>query len=547
MSKSNIVLIAVMLLTFVSVASVQGQVSYEIVALKGDPIPDGNGSYSSFESPVLNDRGEAAFVANLTVTGSGGEDSRGIFRGDGKRSLAKIARRGEAAPDGNGEFFSFRDPVLNNAGQVAFESGLDNTNGGSSGIFLGDGTSIPVQIARRDEVAPDGNGIFSDLAYHQLNDAGQVLFRSFLEETTGGRGRDDSVIYRSEGIGGPTKIVRKGDPTADGDTFFSGSRDLDLNANGQVAFLGFSSSSPGSASFSSGIFRGDGTSTPVKIARSGDAAPDGNGVFRAFFISRSGYAVALNDSGAVAFRGSVYDTEGGDRERIGIFRGDGTSSPVKIALAGDTAPDGNGSFASFGSPTGYLALNNSGQVAFSAILSGRIGEFNNFASLFLGDGENSLTQIAQAGQLAPDGNGIFIDLADPVLNDAGQAAFLGRLANTIGDNSDNAGLYIYDGSRGLIQLARNGDELLGSTIRSVDFTDARNGGAIGGSGLNDRGQVAFRFTLADGRQGIAIATIVPEPSAMLLGGIAGGALLLLRTNSRTATRSDEPGGRCASG
>ena len=43
-----------------------------------------------------------------------------------------VTHEGEAAPDGNGTFFGFETPVLNNAGQAAFVASLTGTTGGFS-------------------------------------------------------------------------------------------------------------------------------------------------------------------------------------------------------------------------------------------------------------------------------------------------------------------------------------------------------------------------------------------------------------------------------
>jgi len=52
-----------------------------------------------------------------------------------------------------------------------------------------------------------------------------------------------------------------------------------------------------------------------------------------------------------------------------------------------------------------------------------------------------------------------------------------------------------------------GDSLFGSTVNLV---------SLGDGALNDRGDVAFRYGLADGRYGVALARLVPEPSALAL-------------------------------
>jgi hypothetical protein len=123
-------------------------------------------------------------------------------------------------------------------------------------------------------------------------------------------------------------------------------------------------------------------------------------------------------------------------------------------------------------------------------------------------------QIARKGQTAPDGNGNFFQpvFAAYSLNDAGQVAVLATLTETSGDTNDNEAIYIFDDASGLAKVARKGDPLLGSTITALFF----NGSAVNPfpgptgderSGLNEAGQVAYRFRLADGRDGIAIWSV----------------------------------------
>ena len=94
---------------------------------------------------------------------------------------------------------------------------------------------------------------------------------------------------------------------------------------------------------------------------------------------------------------------------------------------------------------------------------------------------------------------------------------------------DDTALLFHDDTLGLLTVAREGDALLGSTITGLTFSEGL--ADIGGSrsGFNAVGQVAYGFTLADSRTGIALFTppAVPEPaSAGLL--ILGGAALLRR-------------------
>ncbi len=267
---------------------------------------------------------------------------------------------------------------------------------------------------------------------------------------------------------------------------------------------------PAAAAAAAGTTSGPGvTGTTRVIAQTGDAAPDGNGSFAGFFV-RAAYtnSIGLNDLGQVAFRAELTGTVDEDVDWIGIFRGDGSAQPVQIARGGQGAHDGNGTFFFFGSP----ALNSSGQTAFLGNLFDTTGGSTDDEGIFRGDGSAALVQIVRAGQAAPDGNGIFLDFgADIALNDAGQAAFTAFLTDTSGGSADDLGIYLYDDGLGLLQVAREGDAFLGSMITELFFSPGFSQ-QDEGSGLNNLGQVAYSYRLADGRSGVAIWSI-PEPAS----------------------------------
>jgi hypothetical protein len=163
------------------------QLATQVIAVYGDPAPDGIGTFRNFHLPALNDAGQAAFFAD---TGS-----KSIFRGAGE-ALTQIARSGQLAPDGNGRFIdAFGEPALNEAGQAAFNAQLINTAGGSSddrGIFRGDGGAL-TQIVREGQLAPDANGSFSLVGSTLFNEAGQAAFHASLTGTSSGIFRGDGV------------------------------------------------------------------------------------------------------------------------------------------------------------------------------------------------------------------------------------------------------------------------------------------------------------------------------------------------------------------
>ena len=106
------------------------------------------------------------------------------------------------------------------------------------------------------------------------------------------------------------------------------------------------------------------------------------------------------------------------------------------------------------------------------------------------------------------------------LNDAGQIVFASQI---VGDSLLRGfGLFFYDDSRGLLQVARDGDAMLGSTIIHLALSRGASQANVpaGPAGrefspLNNRGQVLYSFELADGRSGVAIWTVPPLTNAEL--------------------------------
>jgi hypothetical protein len=126
------------------------------IALSGHAAPKG-GIYTTgvalqFLSPVLNDRGEAAFAAFLT----GGTSRSGIFRGDGATTIS-IALEGTAAAGTTGTFASFGQIRIGNDGRVAFIATLTPGVGGVNlsnniGIWAGTSETDLRLVARSGEV-----------------------------------------------------------------------------------------------------------------------------------------------------------------------------------------------------------------------------------------------------------------------------------------------------------------------------------------------------------------------------------------------------------
>jgi hypothetical protein len=159
-----------------------------------------------------------------------------------------------------------------------------------------------------------------------------------------------------------------------------------------------------------------------------------------------------------------------------------------VAVGGDAAPDGNGKFFDFDIPS----MNGMGEVVVVTTLGDTTGGNNDNTAILRGTGvPGSLSLIVRRGDPSPDRNGNF-SLLDPdsvpVINDAGQVAFIAGLSGTFGGASDNTGMFRSEGtSGGLTQIVRQGQPLPGTrTLPSF-----RGGGVSHPFSFNEMGQVAF--------------------------------------------------------
>jgi hypothetical protein len=347
------------------------------IARTGQPTGDGDFKFVQFQDPAINNAGQVAFNGSA-ATSVPGSEIVGIFLGDGL-AITQIARLGQTAPDGNGEFVGFSDPALNEVGQTVFRGQLVNTTGGFNddfGLFRGNGAAL-TQIVREGQSAPGGNGKFSNFGSgNALNDGGQIAFLTGLTSTIGGV-TDNRGIFRSDGVS-TTQIVRTGQAAPGGPGQFSRLSSPALNAQGRTAFLA-ELTGAGGPGIREGIFCGDGA-TLIQIARAGQFVPDGNGSFLEFsagdfFVS----PLAVNDAGQIAFYADIAGTSGGASDNSAIFFYDENLGLLQVAREGAPLLGSIITSLSFSSSIGGLSnersgLNNRGRVAYQfGLADGRGG------------------------------------------------------------------------------------------------------------------------------------------------------------------------------
>ena len=411
--------VALMLSQFLFVAGVQAQVRHTIIAASGNEAPAG-GNYTTFLNTLaLNARGQVTFDTSL-----GGPSGTGVFVSDGL-TTSTIALGGNPDPTA-GNFSFVSTPFITTRGNVVFKA--DNA------IFSGDGRRT-VALVQDGDAAPGGGSL--SLNAHAVNSQGVIAFGAFI---TGGVSTEG--IFRNDGTR-TDAIALDGTPAPTGGTFLFFSAPV-IDEYGHVTF--FAGTTGGSSDF--GIYRGDGQNINAIFAAN-QPAP-GGGTFIDF-----GEPVT-NKHGQVMALASLGNASG----PFGLIVGDETNARA-IALSGQAAPKGgiyatNVAVQFFGG-----ALNDRGEVAFAAFLSGGASR----SGIFRGDGVTT-TPIALEGTAAPGTTGTFASFGNIRIANDGQVAFIATLTTGVGgvDLSNNFGIWIGTSETDLHLVARSGELIAGKTL-----------------------------------------------------------------------------------
>lgn len=347
---------------------------------------------------------------------------------------------------------------------------------------------------------------FSSIYTVGLNEGGAVMFHAQL--SAGGQ-----AIYTAPSGGTPVQVANTAGPF---DRFLNVS---EINAAGTVAFAAELDDGR------RGIYTAATGGAPFEVARTGV-----NGFT---FLSLP----SLNASGTIAFPGEA----GGRR---GVYTAAPGAAPVR--RADDLGPislfGGNSTITGAGKMA-FLAVRDVGDQAIYTLAPGgspvELVNTSGPTSNLYNHGVPSLTDtgyVSFAAERDIGGDGIYLSIAGAapveVVNTNGVFSSLyGTDVNSAGllvfpaalDAGNALAIYYRQLGKSPVRLIGPGDLLDGSTVTGIF-------GVYGGSILNDAGQVAFGATLADGSRSIYVASQVPEPSGLLVIGVA--ILISLRRRQR---------------
>jgi hypothetical protein len=310
-------------------------------------------------------------------------------------------------------------------------------------------------------------------------------------------------------------LVLTGDAAPDGNGTFVEFGIPTLNANGDVAFVGALSGTQNGSVDSRGIFIVDSQSI-TELVRTGEQAPDGNGVLSYFAQDFNNFErVALNDDGEVAFTASLDQTAAGGTDDVGQFGASAVSGLTQFVRISDAAPDGNGEFVLpdiFNPPNGWpLGLNNLGQATFHGAFTNTSGAVPDETGSIRSDGV-TVTPLVRAGDTVPGGGDTFEFVApEQGSNLAGQVAIRASLIfDEMGGGSRDGLERIYVSTGGVLnEFVRDGTPMSdgNGTLVSI-FQDA--------PWISEAGNVLFCGFVADTNDGSDSARLILTDGVLLI-------------------------------
>jgi hypothetical protein len=276
-----------------------------IVAEAGGAAP-GGGTFSQFRQPSINDAGDIGFFGDLA-------SGEGVFIDPAAGAMFAVALAGGAAPSGG--FYATFDGVsrINAAGDIAF---LATVSGGASGIFVYDaGTMTTSAAALVGDATLDGREICSFVEPAVGLGATTTAFQVVTKVSCANALEPDLVgVYRTTGLG-IGRVALTGDATPIGGTTYAGFLgDPDLNASDEVLFRAtITGTVRGTGLF---LFDPVGPITTT-VVRTGDSTPVGG-------FLRTITEPSLTDDARAGFRANI----GKDADHEGIFLYDGVDEAV---------------------------------------------------------------------------------------------------------------------------------------------------------------------------------------------------------------------------
>lgn len=521
------------LLTAVLPTHAQNAVDIRMIALTGEQAPgvEAGVVYNEFvsfpEVLRLNNAGQVGFIATMVGPGIDSTNNDAIFAPGDDSDLTAVIHESEQAPDmPNGILLGqmvYRVPFkLNDAGQIAAYWGI--TKNKNSILAPATDSNLTAIVIEDAPVTAIGTDVFYNSfgsVFLNLNNGGQTTIVTTLSGP-GVQGQYNSAIMSNVNGRDMEPIALAGQQAAelpDG-VLYQYVTDPLLNDNGQVAYFAGLTGDGVSNSNDDAFYKYNNRtgSDHFLLAREDDQVPGYAPGVTFWSLSRS--SLRINNSGQVLFSTAIRGDGITLTNNRAIFMAKYGSDLVTVVRNGDEAPGLGEEFRLDGFELNSMQLNNNGNVAVQAKISGIDVIGTNDRAIFGPRGSSNFTAIAREFDQAPGfpEGAVFTTFYSFLLSDSNQIAFYSQLYGEGVDGTNNKGLFATDIAGNVLLVAATGDVINVSRDPQVDdlrtiisLADYDLNSDFGDYALNNAGEIAFRAVFTDGSSGIFIATI-PSPS-----------------------------------
>jgi hypothetical protein len=217
---------------------------------------------------------------------------------------------------------------------------------------------------------------------------------------------------------------------------------------------------------------------------------------RGVFVGSGGPVTTIAPSGAIGVHVAisngtiVFPANCGHDDSQNCIRAGSSEALTTIVEPGDLAPAGT-------FRTTFRPTIDDDIVTFAGIDDAGLG-------IFTIDAAGTTTTIVRVGDAAPAGT---FQSIESHANSGTAVAFLGVYADGL-----DRGLFLGSGGAPM-PVIQTGDSLFGSTVVGLGWTRF-------GFDVAETGNLAFTYSLADGRSGVVLASLVPEPFGLFVIGTA---------------------------
>ena len=490
--------------------------------------------FGSFAGPVINDIGQVAFFTELNGPAIQGVGGRGDALFTEANGLSQLFREDEFVPGSNQSQTLEAFPnvtIFSNSGQTLQNVGGRVDNGSPPRLLFRTSSSTD------QEILVDSSGNVSGLSGVNvnvpssrdifLNDNGEAAFG-----TTNSITSTTTVISDTGGQG--FRVIGTEGQVLQASQVAGLSQDVLLT---EITSLGLNDSSQNlvGATFSnlqSALLLENGNGSFSLQAETGANLQSAG----ADVTLDSIFEATLNNRGDTVFSAGLQGTSVDTSSNTAVVGNFGGILEI-LAREGDAIPGTDLTFSTLVNAQPVLGGN--GDTAFFARPTGSSDD-----GVFSVDQFGAIELIAFEGDtLTGLSAGEFInDISPLAINENGQIAFLAALSGTGVTGANNAAIFAQDINGNLELIVREGDLLNVSndpnspdfrTIEALSFFGGSGSGNGTSSGFNDLGQIAFRADLSQG-EGVFVTNqvAVPEPSSIALL-LLGGSVCLTRRRRRS--------------